>query len=793
MTLKPASVPAPPADAVFVPPGVPICFCLILAILCARPLTSETFESVPLTHLDPAEAAAAAGPTPAGSGLVDTLLLLLGGGAWLVPLPPRRRGRVVVGAIAALAAAVVLSTWFAGDRRAAVNGGANLVASFVAGAALSRLMVVAWMPRLLLAAALASGATIGLKCILQASHEFADVREWWEKERKPELIRQGVDATSPEFINRERRIASNEAFGFSALSNHAAAFLVMTGLVAAGLGVAAGLSRRGPPAERWAAAAVFGALLAGLLAALWFTRSTGGFVSAACGALGLPLLALTARGLHGRALLCTVVGGAAYVGIILAVGLYGAARGTLPHPSLAFRWHYWSTTAGAIADGFPLGVGRENFLESYLRYKPPESPEEVSNPHNLVLTLLIELGPLGLAAAIALLGLVIHAGLRGLWTEAPRRAANAEIETRARLPLGNAALTAGAFLAIHCLLSGAPFAGSAGMLVWFMQVGAVWLLAFATLCAVLRDPRLIEPDSPWAAAGILAAVGAALVHGLVDFAMLTPGGAALFALVAAAAARPALTHTHSDAGALSAAPQPVSVRALWSVMALIALQVGFGVIPGISGENAMNAFRQRLFAPPDSFDALLAVIERGEQSARADAMSDQMPRALAEALRHTSTIAGLPATRQLELLDRARKWAGVAAERNRRSSGPAQELAQIEARAAEAYAELGRDDAERGALAASAAAWDRVVAAYPTDPRKRIAAGVARYELWRLSRTPADASAAASHLRAALAIDSRRPPEEVQRLRAAELRVVNDTLAALEAASSQPTPAASQP
>ena len=73
--------------------------------------------------------------------------------------------------------------------------------------------------------------------------------------------------------------------------------------------------------------------------------------------------------------------------------------------SLAYRFQYWQGTARMIAQRPIFGVGPGNFRAHYLKYKPAEASEEISDPHNLLLDAWTSGGlaaVLGLAAAAAI-------------------------------------------------------------------------------------------------------------------------------------------------------------------------------------------------------------------------------------------------------------------------------------------------------------------------------------------------------------------------------------------------------
>lgn len=91
------------------------------------------------------------------------------------------------------------------------------------------------------------------------------------------------------------------------------------------------------------------------------------------------------------------------IGIGLAVGTGGLDREVLAQAprSLRFRLQYWTGTAGVIADNPLLGTGPGNFRQHYVGHMPAEASEEIADPHNLVLDVWANAGPLALLALAA--------------------------------------------------------------------------------------------------------------------------------------------------------------------------------------------------------------------------------------------------------------------------------------------------------------------------------------------------------------------------------------------------------
>ncbi len=737
-----------------------ILFFVLLGVLCARPLISESFERAELSFL-PVDAAL--GITPATTVWLDGILLVVAALVWIRrwrPMP--RTGAVSIG-LGLLLAGVVVSVAAANDKRLAANAGAHLFVMALAVTALVRVMRARWMAHVLIAALLAGGVTNAVKCISQRADEFDELREYWE-EQKPALAQRGVDLGSPALVNYERRLRSGEAYGHLYHPNVTASCLTMGLLVAAGLFIGA-LRKPGLNVNERAAAGLVAGTVAGVLCAgLYLTGSAGAAGAAATAGLLLLALGVVRRWIkaHTRGVFALLA--AAYVAVIAAGAGYGLLKRTLPHTSLAFRWQYWQAAVRTVADAPLTGVGRENFRAAYLLHKSPDSTEEVSNPHNLWLSLLVELGPLGLIAGILLIGTAVYAALRNL----------GEAERPSPAPAGHGMLiaAAAAVLLTHAVFSGEQFSEPGIPLLWAVFVAGVWVAGFVVGYLLIVQVDEHPAAAVWLVAGLAAALCAALMHNLIGFSLFTPAGLSAFAVLAAAACG------LGKAVSVDAAPVAERPRARTAIPlglgAVLAAYAWFVAIPTIWTEAAWQRITMDLQAAPSQLQALDA-LERGHAVVQLDRWNTDVPLALAETTLRMEMQADLPAEARRTWIDLARNYALSAVGRNPRSFA----AERLRARVAERQAELTGDP---DLLAGIVTQWDKAVALYPTNPRVRIAAGQACYRAWEANGWPDHAYKALDHLCAARAIDATRKPEVAAKLRPSELDVVYGLVSDLESA-----------
>lgn len=511
---------------------------VLLAVLAFRPLLNELYEQLPLqpwlAELAPP------GPGPAttilvGAAIQLAILLWLLGRAVDRRLAYRPTG-LEIGWLICLAAAVV-SCCAAGNKRVAITAATDLLLQVAAAMLLVQLLQNRWHCRLLLIVLLASAAAVALKCLAQWAFEFAQTQQFYHDYARYYVA---PSALGDQGFRRlfESRLRAAEATGYFFHSNVAGEYLVMVALAGFGLAFAALRAAAGRLARTAAAALLILPLLC--CAALWLTRSRGALLAGA--ALAVLILAVAALSWwrQGRRRLAVLAGSlpalailaAGYLGVLVRFDLPSAPGAELVGQlgdSLAFRLHYWQAAGPMIADHGLTGVGPANFGRRYLQYKLAGAPEEVQNPHNLLVNMTAEWGWLGCIGLLAMLAGAAVVLVRS------RSAPPSQLARRpSALPW---------ILAVGCLLT---IAGTllyrhhlpALIMVEAVLPAVVWLVTGLLLYVMLevQDAAggvltgLIRPF-------IIAGAGAFLLANMVGFSFLVPGaGQTFWALLALAIA-----------------------------------------------------------------------------------------------------------------------------------------------------------------------------------------------------------------------------------------------------------------
>jgi O-antigen ligase len=352
-----------------------------------------------------------------GSGLlwVAGILLAAGlgiAGLWLAGVTRLRRSWVDV-AFLVLVALVGLSTSVAADRRAAIS-----VAWDWAGLAVAYL-VLRNLPRhreesaTLTGAWLATAIALSTYGLYQVVYEFPLLKQRYLQNPNKYLAEMAIDPNSSTRQALESRLlGSKEPIATFALANSLAGVLVGAAVVAFGVGLENVLRRegRGP---RFVPLVLAAAPLLMVLGCLELTKSRSAYLGLL---VGLAVLAWRERARVTRRAL--VLGGAAVAGLLLVLAALGVAAGQLDRQvltestkSLGYRSEYWTATWKLITSTprtFTAGVGPGNFAGPYLRYKLPESSEEIVDPHNMVLDVWATSGVLAAAALVVTLALALR-------------------------------------------------------------------------------------------------------------------------------------------------------------------------------------------------------------------------------------------------------------------------------------------------------------------------------------------------------------------------------------------------
>ena len=472
--------------------------------------------------------------------LISTALLVCIGFWFLAAVLGGRlswRKTVFGPAVAAFIAAGVLSACLASNKRAAITDLVALATPMLAGLLLVQLLNSAAKIRLALLLVLAVGVAATIQCIDQQTDTNETLIEEYEANPTDFLEKQGIESGTMEHWMYEHRLYSKDIRGFLMTSNSAATFFLMAGF--AGLGLCVQTIRKKMPRGMITVCVCYLLALLFSLAGLFLTGSKGGLGAFVLGVLLLIVLQIFGKAIWKRRLLFGVV---LLLLIAVATGFvihYGTQHGRLPGGnSMLVRWQYWVSTAEMIRDHILAGVGGGNFPEYYTHYKVPAALETVQNPHNWVLSLLSQCGPLGLAAFVAAALIVFVKALNH------SLAPNTELQTlpqksAGHLWIGLLMFSSVMLLVVRPVLVDMEFfyqkpdvAAAAYLFLYFIPA-LVFVLAFVLLQKASAQDMADNCSSRGLSLALVCGLVAVLIHNLVDFAIFDPGNWSVFWLFAA--------------------------------------------------------------------------------------------------------------------------------------------------------------------------------------------------------------------------------------------------------------------
>jgi len=379
---------------------------ILISLVALRPLILETYDS----SIDSISSAlqGVSDPSPLRTLIFD-LLICVAAFLWLISRAlgkthqSYRKTRLEWG-LMLLAVAGVVSCLFAGNQRLAMNGTIDWLCYPLLTILLVQLLDRNWHRSLLLAVILAGACAQSVECLDQYFVGFEDTWNHYESIKDDFWAQQGVDLSDPKVDLFENRIRAREATGFLPHSNIAGSYLVLCVMAAIGL-IISSWKRKIEKSDDWwiLALLVMFIVTSILIFAIVLTKSLGAWVSAGAGIFLWVILFKFRDWIAAHHIKSVVIGWLCFLFVILAVGGHGMYHDSLPGWSLTFRWQYWRNTADLVAD-YPLtGVGRENFGRHYLQYKAIDSPEEVSNPHNLFIQAASDWGIPGLIGLVMMM------------------------------------------------------------------------------------------------------------------------------------------------------------------------------------------------------------------------------------------------------------------------------------------------------------------------------------------------------------------------------------------------------
>ncbi len=430
--------------------------------------------------------------------------------------------------------AAIVSGFAAPDKRGAITDFAGLVAPVLMALLLAQILGSQSKIRLILALIVALGVVSAYRCWEQYP-ENEHMIEFYEQDPDSALAQQRIVPNSLEHFQFEHRLYSKDISGFFTTSNSAGSFALMASLAAVALLFERYRNRKLAGTEPvWfitcgiaAAVVIFGLVI---------TKSKGAIVASLFAAVMFVIYLCFSNWLkvHKKAVLiiCLLL---ALAGTSVVVW-YGLAHGRLPGGnSMLVRWQYWHASVKMYADHLLTGVGPGNFAHFYPHYKPASASESVANPHNFILSVLTQYGPIGLIGFLAMICTPLWAVISPRSASCPSEAHRTE-PTFKKLAIFSAIIVSAALLFIRPIIfplppTASPQERKAGIIILYIMPVIIFIVGFL-LTAAGEKPAKRSHRSIAAAALFCAVLGVAF-HNLIDFAIFEPGVFTVFWVVIA--------------------------------------------------------------------------------------------------------------------------------------------------------------------------------------------------------------------------------------------------------------------
>jgi len=241
-----------------------------------------------------------------------------------------------------------------------------------------------------------------------------------------------------------------------------------------------------------------------------------------------------------------------FIVAVFIVARYGLTYGRLPGGnSMLVRWQYWHASAEMYADHPLTGVGPGNFTNFYPRYKPSEALESVTDPHNFLLSILTQYGPLGLVGFLAMLFIPLWRTIPSLSIEhrvssisTGHLTAEHQVPsikpTFRTLAITYLIIVSAALLLIRPMIMRTTLGDTFEVMLYliltlYVVPAAAFVIGFLLLTTEPKTPtKSYKSSSTYIQAALFCTVLGVMLHNLIDFAIFEPPVLTIFWAVIAA-------------------------------------------------------------------------------------------------------------------------------------------------------------------------------------------------------------------------------------------------------------------
>ncbi|MHC5082862.1 MAG: O-antigen ligase family protein [Planctomycetota bacterium] len=421
----------------------------------------------------------------------------------------------------------IVAFFVASNKRAALSDLVILITPMLSGMLLVQLLSSQEKIRLTLVLLISLGITATYQCYEQVSASNETLVADYERDMDRHLETFSIEPDSLEHWMYEHRIYSKDIRGFLMTSNSSASFFLLAIFAAIGLTLEAFRQRKRK--ETLVAMICYLLALALLLAGLILTASKGGIGALIASLFIFAMILVLGKSLWkhrvfvGVLLLIAVLAGGA------AIVAYGISHDRLPGGnSMLVRWQYWQSTVEMIKDKPLTGLGGANFSEYYSHYKAPAASETIRDPHNWILSLVSQYGPLGLIAFLIAVLRPMYQSLTDVFSPS-EPAESVQTTCHHKLWYGAFACVTVGLLCVRPFLVDSEFlrqpvdVRTAAYVVLYLLPAVCFVGAFLLLRFISARDASTGQRNHLLAISLVCGIVAVLIHNLIDFAIFEPG------------------------------------------------------------------------------------------------------------------------------------------------------------------------------------------------------------------------------------------------------------------------------
>ena len=429
------------------------------------------------------------------------------------------------------AVAALLAALFASDKRAAITSFVVLIAPVLMALLLVQLLDSHAKIKLVLIVIAALGVVSAYQCLDQFFSGTQAMIDQYEQSPQNFLEPLAIQPGSLSHMLFEHRLYSRGISSFFTTSNSAGSFAMLAFFAALALFLEKFRNRKSDTSRPLHLATAGIATLV-ILFGFALARSKGAIAAFFVALIIFITLLLYGNWLkaHRKTILivCLLFG-------LLAGGVviwYGSTGHRLPGGnSMLVRWQYWSAAAKMFAQHPITGVGPGNFSNFYPRYKIPSAPETVADPHNFLLSVITQYGPLGLLGFLTIFLLPLWKTTVAAPSALQTTNENSD-QTLKKSAVSFVILISIVLMLIRPLLT--PIVVTDGItlsvmiyvvLTLYILPVAIFVIGFWFLASTLytvRDTQYITHNTSITTAALSCAVLGCLIHNLLDFAIFEP-------------------------------------------------------------------------------------------------------------------------------------------------------------------------------------------------------------------------------------------------------------------------------